>query len=116
MKVSVEMTVAIGKIRVKVMMDLGQRVLGGRGIPDEWKTSVTVPISKGKGNVMSCEAYRGIKILGHAMKIVESARVINTTKEDLKEANGIGVREDWFKDGEYSELSDLGGVQRIVEA
>ena len=30
-----------------------------------------VPIFKGKGDAMSCMAYRGVKLLEHAMKIVE---------------------------------------------
>ena len=30
-----------------------------------------VPIFKGKGNVMSCGSCRGVKLLEHAMKIVE---------------------------------------------
>ena len=48
-EVSVEMIIASGKIAVKVMMELCQRVFNGRGMPDEWKTSVIVPIFKGKG-------------------------------------------------------------------
>ena len=70
-EVSVEMIFASGEIGVKVMMELCQRVLDGRGVPDEWKTSVIVPIVKGKGDVMSCGSYRGVKLLEHAMKIVE---------------------------------------------
>ena len=70
-EVSVEMIVASGKIGVKVMMELCQRVLDDRGMPDEWKTSVIVPIFKGKGDVMSCGSYRGVKLLEHARKIVE---------------------------------------------
>ena len=69
--VSVEMIVASGEIGVIVMMELCQRVLDGRGMPDERKTSVIVPIFKGKGDVMSCGSYRGVKLLEHAMKIVE---------------------------------------------
>ena len=41
-----EMIVASGKIGVKVIMELCQRVLDGREMPDEWKTSVVVPIFK----------------------------------------------------------------------
>ena len=41
-------------------------------MPDEWKTSVIVPIFKGKGHVISCGSYRGVKLLEHAMKIVET--------------------------------------------
>ena len=70
-EVSVEMIVASGEIGVKVMMKLCQHVLDSRGMPDEWKTSVIVPIFKGKGDAMSCGSYRGVKLLEHAMKFVE---------------------------------------------
>ena len=42
-EISVEMIVASGEIRVKVMMKLCQHVLDGRKMPDEWKTNVIVP-------------------------------------------------------------------------
>ena len=42
------------------------------------KTSVIVPIFKGKSGVMSCESYRGVKLLEHAMKIVERVLETNT--------------------------------------
>ena len=45
-KVNVEMIVASGKTGVKEMMELCQGVLDGREMPDEWKTSVIVPIFK----------------------------------------------------------------------
>ena len=65
------MIVASCEIGVKVMMELCSHLLDGRGMPDEWKTSVIVPLFKGKGNVMSYKSYRGVKLLEHAMKIVE---------------------------------------------
>ena len=46
-------------------MELCQLVLNSRGMPDEWKTSVIVPICKGKGDVMSCGSYREVKLLQH---------------------------------------------------
>ena len=79
-EVSVEMIVASGKIGVKVIMKLCQHVFNGRGMADEWKASVIVPIFKGKGNVMSCESYRG-----HAMKIFE--RVLGRQIETLINLN-----------------------------
>ena len=65
------MIVASGEIGIKVMMELCQRVLDGKGLADEWKTSMIVPIFKGKSDVMSCGSYREVKLLEHAMKIVE---------------------------------------------
>ena len=70
-KVSVDMIVAGGEIAAKVMMELCQLVLDGRGTCDEWKTSVIVPIFIGKGDVMSCGSYSKVKLQEHAMKIVQ---------------------------------------------
>ena len=79
------MIVEGGKIGVKVMMELCQHVLDGRGMPDEWKTSVIVPIFKGNGDVMSCESYREVKLLEHAIKIV--ARVLERQIQTLVNLN-----------------------------
>ena len=70
-EVSVKMIVASGEIEIKVMMALCQHILNGSGMPDEWKTRVIMPIFKGKGNVVSCGSYKGVKLLEHAMKIVK---------------------------------------------
>ena len=40
-------------------------------IPKGWKSSMVLPIYKGKGDPMECGSYRGIKLLEHAMKVVE---------------------------------------------
>ena len=40
-------------------------------IPEDWKSSVVLPIYKGKGDPVECGSYRGIKLLEHAMKVVE---------------------------------------------
>ena len=65
------MIVVSGKIRVKVMICLCQYALDGREMPDEWKTSVIVPIFKGNGNMLSSGSCRGVKLLEHAMKIIQ---------------------------------------------
>ena len=70
-EVSIEMIAASGEIRIGVMVELCQGVLDGRGMLDEWALSVVVPIFKGKGDAMCYMAYRGVKLLEHAMKIVE---------------------------------------------
>ena len=70
-EVSVEMIAASGEIGIGVMLELCQGVFDGRGMPDNWPLSVVVPIFEGKGNAMNCMAYRGVKLLEHAMEIVE---------------------------------------------
>ena len=69
-EVDYTMITASGETGIKVMVALCQRVLDCRGMPEKWKTSVVVPISKGKGDVMSCGAYGEVKLREHAMKIV----------------------------------------------
>ena len=48
-----------------------QGVLGSRGLLDEWKSIAIVPIFKRKSDVKSCKSCRDVKLLKHAMKIVE---------------------------------------------
>ena len=46
-------------------------MLDGKEKPDEWQTSVLIPIFKGKEDVRNCITYRGVKLLGNAMTTVE---------------------------------------------
>ena len=80
-EVNMDIIMASGKFGVGVLKKLCQRVLNEKGMPEEWKTSAIVPIFKGKGDVMGCGAYRGVKLLEHAMKIVE--RVIEKRIREL---------------------------------
>ena len=40
---------ASGEVGISVMVELCQRVLDGKEMPDEWQTSVLVLIFKGRG-------------------------------------------------------------------
>ena len=70
-EVCAEMISASGEVEVSVMVELCQCILDGKGMPDEWQTSVLVPIFKGKGDVRNCNTNRGVKLLEHATKIIE---------------------------------------------
>ena len=50
-EVCAEMISTSGEVGVSVMVELCQRVLDGKGMPDEWQTSVLVLIFKGNGDV-----------------------------------------------------------------
>ena len=56
---------------VKWMTDLCNAILVEGKIPSDWKESILVPVFKGKGDPMECGSYRAIKLLEHAMKVVE---------------------------------------------
>ena len=80
-EVNMDIIIASGTFGAGVMKKLSQRVLDGEGMPEEWKTSVVVPIFKRKMDVMDCGTYRGVKLLEHAMKIVE--RVLENRIREL---------------------------------
>ena len=86
-EVSMEMINASGKVGINVMMKLCQRVLDGKGMLKDWKTSVMVPIYKGKGDVMNCSAYREVKLLELGMKIVK--RVLKKRRRALVEVDDV---------------------------
>ncbi|XP_033117702.1 uncharacterized protein LOC117117504 [Anneissia japonica] len=50
-------------------------------MPDDWKLSILIPIYKGKGSVMDCGSYRGIKLLEQGMKVLE--RVLEKRLRDI---------------------------------
>jgi len=53
------------------ILDLRNGIVKEGCIPEDWKSSVVLPIYKGKGDPMECGSYRGIKLLEHAMKEME---------------------------------------------
>ena len=69
-EVTTETIVADGRIAEEVMLQLCQQVLDRKRIRDKWKTSVVVPIFKGKRYVMNCDLYK-VKLLEHSMKTIE---------------------------------------------
>ena len=56
-----------------VSVEFCQGMLGGKGMPDKWQTNELVALIKRKEDVRNCNAYRGVKLLEHALKIVEKA-------------------------------------------
>ena len=41
-------------------------------VPEDWSRSWMVNVYKGKGDALTCGSYRDIKLLEHAMKVLES--------------------------------------------
>jgi len=66
-----EMIQATGDIGTQWILDLRNSIVKESYIPKDWKSSVPLPIYKVKGDPMECGSYRGIKLLEHAMKVVE---------------------------------------------
>jgi len=53
------------------LLDLCNAIVTEGCIPEDWKSSVILPIYRGKGDPVDCGSYTGIKLLEHAMKVVE---------------------------------------------
>jgi len=53
------------------ILDLCNGIVKEGCIPEDWKSSVVLPFYKGKGDPMESGSYRGIKLLEHAIKLVE---------------------------------------------
>ena len=62
---------ATGEIGTQWILDLCNGTVKEGSISEDWKSSVVLPIYKGKGDPMECGCYRGIKLLEHAMKVVK---------------------------------------------
>jgi len=66
-----EMIQATKDIGTQWILDLCNGIVKEGWIPEDWKSSVVLPIYKGKGDPMECGSHRGIKLLEHAIKVVE---------------------------------------------
>ena len=70
-EVYAKMILASVNAETRVLMELCQRILDGKGMPADWATSVANFIFKGKDDIMNCGMHRGVKLLEHAMTFVE---------------------------------------------
>jgi len=68
---SAEIIQARDGIGTQWLLDICNGIVKEGCIPEDWKSSVILPIYKGKGDSIECGSYRGTKLLGHAMKVVK---------------------------------------------
>ena len=61
----------LGESALKFLTKLYNRTMESERMPEEWRDSVLIPIIKNKGDVQSCSNYRGIKLIGHTLKLWE---------------------------------------------
>jgi len=66
-----EMIQATGDIGTQWILYLCNVIVKGGCIPEDWKSSVVLPIYKGQGDPVECGSYRRIKLSEHATKVVE---------------------------------------------
>ena len=80
-----DMLKAAGDEGTRWMTELCNAVIKEGKIPTDWSRSWLVNVYKGKGDALECGSYRGIKLVEHAMKVLERVierRVRNIVKID----------------------------------
>ena len=71
-EVCTEIITAVEEVGVSWMKRLVNVCMREGYILEDWRTGIIVPIWKGKVDVQDPGKYRGIMLLSHAMKVLES--------------------------------------------
>ena len=88
-QIPIEVWKCLGEVEVHWLTTLFNTILHTGRMPEEWRSSVVIPIYKNKEDAQDCGNYRGIKLLSHTMKLWE--RVV---EQRLRKA--VQVRENQF--------------------
>nr|XP_016508544.1 PREDICTED: uncharacterized protein LOC107826111 [Nicotiana tabacum] len=70
-EIPVEFWKCVGRAGLKWLTGLFNVIFKAKWMLDEWRWSTMVPLYKNNGDIQSCNNYRGIKLLSHAMKVWE---------------------------------------------
>ena len=70
-EVTSEMFIATGDVGAEILLEVFKNAVRSDAPPEKWTRSITVPLYKGKGDVLDCGKYRGLRLLEHGMKIWE---------------------------------------------
>ncbi|KAD1514663.1 hypothetical protein E3N88_42703 [Mikania micrantha] len=74
--IPIEVWICLQDEGVSWLTTLFNNIIRTGKMPDQWRSSVSVPLYKNKGDAQCCANYRGIKLLSHTMKLWE--RVLET--------------------------------------
>ena len=67
-----DMLKAAGGMGIGWVAEMWNAVVKEGRIPEDWRRSWMGNVYKGKGDALECSSYRGIKLLEHVMKIMET--------------------------------------------
>ena len=67
----IELIRSAGKEIIKSITNLANRIIKEGRIPSHWNLSYIVSLYKGKGDTLSRDNYRGLKLLAQVMRIIE---------------------------------------------
>ncbi|KAF3647161.1 putative peptide/nitrate transporter-like [Capsicum annuum] len=70
-EIPVEFWKFVGEAGVRWLTGLFNEIFRTAKMSEAWRRSTMIPLYKNKGDIQSCNNYRGIKLLSHSMKIWE---------------------------------------------
>ena len=71
--VTADMLKLAGDSAAKELLALFQQILRKQVCPSQWSDSLTVALYKGKGDPLSCQSHRGLRLLEHGMKVFKKS-------------------------------------------
>ena len=108
-EIPVEFWKFVGEAGVRWLTALFNEIFRTAKMPEAWRWSTMIPLYKNKGDIQSCNNYRGIKLLSHSMKIWE--RVVEVR---LRRIVSISENQFGFMPGR-STTEAIHLVRRLVE-
>ena len=66
-----QMFIAEDDCSVEWLTSICNLIVAQGRIPDDWRSSILLPVFKWKGDPMECGSYRAIELLEHVMKVIE---------------------------------------------
>ncbi|KAF5804070.1 putative RNA-directed DNA polymerase [Helianthus annuus] len=107
--IPIEVWKCLGQEGVQWLTNLFNLIFNSGRMPDQWRSSIVVPLYKNKGDAQCCGSYRGIKLLSHTMKLWE--RVIETR---LRRETQVTVNQFGFMPGR-STTEAIHILRRLME-
>jgi hypothetical protein len=107
--ITTEMLKALGEYGLTWLTRFFNRIWREGRMPYDWNTGTIVPVYKGKGDPLTCNSYRPIKLLEHTLKLLE--RIIS--RRILKIAHINSMQRGFLPD--RSALDAIFAVRTIVE-
>ncbi|GJZ04251.1 phosphoenolpyruvate/phosphate translocator 2 isoform 2 [Tanacetum coccineum] len=89
-QIPIEAWRSLGNEGISLLTSLFNKIFSGAKMPEEWRLSDVIPIFKNKGDAQVCSNYRGIKLIGHTMKLWERVIERRLRRETTVSENQFG--------------------------
>ena len=105
-QIPIEVWKCLGEEGARWLTDLFNVIFKTARMPEEWRSSVLVPLYKNKGDAQLCGNYRGIKLLSHTMKLWEMVMECRIRRETRVTENRLDLSLTGRQLKQYTSLED----------